>query len=422
MGRKGQILRTVLKMMVLMHCSCAHDPLPDAEETVCISISVDANPFATRSDRFEDRINDLNLMIFENDEVHLTIWNENHSDGTFEVPLRRGQKYSIYAYANLGRKIDVLSLKDLKDEFIEVTDPAMSVKGIPMISEGHEIVAKEGMKTDLELIRLAAKVSIRMDRSRLDDDVTMKVVRASIGNSPGFLSLSGINRIGSRFDRMEKGHTLNADECGILNTAGKGGLSGEVHLYTLENMQGEFPVLISEDEEKVFEDGDPLAETSTFVELEIEYSSGELTSHDSNLIYRFYLGDGLDNLDVERNCHYSITVCPEGDGLSGGGWRTDKSGIGPSTPYFNMYPAESVQGHVGDTVRIWCDYYPKTAPFDPGYEELDFDRGRGIYDYTVDMQKREVRLILRKPGTGIVFMSAGEPVNASGMTIIEVYP
>ncbi len=422
MDRKGQLRCAVLSMMLILHSSCRQEYIPDAAETAMISISVDADTFETRADSMEDRIHDLNLLIFENGEVHLSVWKDNFNEGRFEVPLRKGERYSIYAFANLGKKIHVLYHEDLKEEFIEVAAPALSDSGIPMISEKKEIIVRDGMSVNLELTRLAAKVSIRMDRSRLDKDVALKVIRAGIGNCPAFLSLTGVNRIESRFDCIENGHTLYAEDCTPLNTAGKGGLSGEVQLYTWENMQGDFPVPISEDEEKVFDPDDPLAETCTFVELEIEYSSEELTSYDSNLIYRFYLGDGLDNLDVERNCHYSITVCPEGDGLSGGGWRVDKSGIGPSVPYFDMYPAEYIRGHAGDTVRIWCDYYPRTAPFDPGYEELEFDSGRGIYDYTVNIQKKEVTLFLKKAGTGIVYMSAGDPVNASGMAIIEVYP
>ena len=145
-------------------------------------------------------------------------------------------------------------------------------------------------------------------------------------------------------------------------------------------------------------------------------------SYDSPLLYRVYLRDGLRSLDVERNCHYHITVIPEDDGLSGGGWRVDKSGIGPSTPLFKMHPGNYVEGHVGDTLRIWCECYPKTAPFDPGYEELNYDKSRGIYDYAVDDDGHGVTLYLKKAGTGIVYMSAGAPINQSGMVIVYVNP
>ena len=190
----------------------------------------------------------------------------------------------------------------------------------------------------------------------------------------------------------------------------------------LENMQGTFPGRISEDEEKVFDEDDPLYDLCSYLELEMDYRSADMISYDSPLLYRFYLGDGLRSLDVERNCHYHITVIPEDDGLSGGGWRVDKSGIGPSTPLFKMHPENYVEGHVGDTLRIWCECYPKTAPFDPGYEELNYDKSRGIYDYAVDDDGHGVTLYLKKAGTGIVYMSAGAPINQSGMVIVYVNP
>ena len=85
-------------------------------------------------------------------------------------------------------------------------------------------------------------------------------------------------------------------------------------------------------------------------------------------------------------------------------------------------PGDFVEGHVGDTLRIWCECYPRTSPFDPGYEELDFDKDRGIYDYKVDEDLHGVTLYLKKPGTGIVYMSAGEPINREEMVIVTVYP
>ena len=162
--------------------------------------------------------------------------------------------------------------------------------------------------------------------------------------------------------------------------------------------------------------------TASYVEMSIDYSSSELISYDSPLIYRFHLGENAVNLDIERNSHYHITILPENDGLSGDGWRVDKSGIGPSTPTFAMYPGEYVEGHVGDTIRVWCECYPKTSPFDPGREELEYDRQRGIYGYTIDEDNHGVTLYLRKPGTGIVYMSAGAPINRSGMVLICVNP
>jgi len=261
-----------------------------------------------------------------------------------------------------------------------------------------------------------------MDRSRLSKDVEMTVRSVRIGNFPKYAYAVGPSKVSSVHERYDRGFLLTTQQCESLNSTGPGGISGEVSLFMLENMQGDFPYDISDDEEKILDPEDPLYDRASYLEIEIDYKSSELISYDSSLIYRFYLGGSRHDLDMERNCHYHILVSPEDDGLSGGGWRVDKSGIGPSVPLFRLQPGEIVEGHVGDTVRVWCECYPRTSPFDPGYEELNFDKERGIYDYTVDEDRHGVTLYLKKPGTGIVYMSAGEPINQEGMVIVVVKP
>ena len=53
-------------------------------------------------------------------------------------------------------------------------------------------------------------------------------------------------------------------------------------------------------------------------------------------------------------------------------------------------------------------------------EELEYDRTRGIYDYNIDSDGKGVTLTLKNPGTGIIYMSAGEPVNETGILVVEV--
>jgi hypothetical protein len=53
-------------------------------------------------------------------------------------------------------------------------------------------------------------------------------------------------------------------------------------------------------------------------------------------------------------------------------------------------------------------------------EELEYDRERGIYDFVIDSDRKGVSLTLKNPGTGILYMTAGSPVNETGMLVIEV--
>lgn len=357
----------------------------------------------------EEKVNDISLMVFADGQLEESLWRDRISskeDMVFEVPLVKGREYSIAALANLGSPPKVTELKELEEMAVEIKDGEAYGNGIPMSAMAEGIIWGEDDEVRIEMVRLTARISLRMDRSRLDEDVMMKVRNVSIGNCPRYVRIYGPSRATSRYDISELGFRLDDSQCYPLNTSGRQGLSEEVSLYMPENMQG---TVLSE-------------ETASFIEMEIDYRSSELISYDSPLVYRFYLTDDDGSHDIGRNCHYHIIVSPEGDGLSQTGWKIDKSGIGPVIPLFRMHPGEYAEGHVGDSLRIWCECYPRTAPFDPGYEELNFDKGRGIYDYRVDDDGHGVTLYLKKPGSGIVYMSAGEPINRSGMVLVNVKP
>lgn len=423
MGRKRQISGIVLAICAML-AGCSRSEMDTSLGRTTLIMEC-GSPETRASIPDEDTINDINLLLFENGKAETAIWKDGlGADGRTEIDISyiRGRRYSLMVLANMGRKVEVRDTAALRELTAELPDMDGFGKGIPMSAYFKDISFDGQKKTEVQLERLAAKISIRMDRSRLSQDVQMTVKEVRIGNCPRYARILGPSRVTSFHDRFETGFCLTEDQCMALNETGMGGISGEVSLYMLENMQGEFPYRINEDEEKTFDEDDPLSQFCSYLEMEVDYRSSDLISYDSPLIYRFYLGDGLRSLDMERNCHYRITVIPEDDGLSGGGWRVDKSGIGPSTPLFRMHPEGYVEGHVGDTLHVWCECYPRTAPFDPGYEELNYDRSRGIYDYSIDEDGHGVSLFLKKAGTGIVYMSAGAPINQSGMVIVYVNP
>ena len=429
MDRKRRTEGYILALSVIMALwACSKDPdqkLPADCERCTTSIILKCPGYGTKAALpDEDKVNNLNIIIFQNGEAEETIWQESIKESDrleFKISFVKGRRYTICAIANLGRRLDIKDYEEWEDMRVEIQESDGYRQGIPMSACIEDIVPENGMPISMELIRMAAKISLRIDRSRLSDDVRITVKRASIGNCPRHVSVTGPSKILSPSDVFKIGFDMTRDQCSPLNNTDRG-LSGAISLYMLENMQGAFPHKIGKDEDKVLAKDDPLAETASFIELEMEYNSSELISYDSPLIYRFYLGESLENLDIERNCHYHIIVTPEDDGLSGTGWRVDKSGIGPSVPFFRMQPGEYVEGHVGDTLRVWCECYPRTSPFDPGLEELEYDKARGIYDYKVDDDRHGVTLYLKKSGTGIIYMTAGEPVDASGMVLVCVLP
>ena len=187
----------------------------------------------------------------------------------------------------------------------------------------------------------------------------------------------------------------------------------------LENMQGEFPGNPGSDSEKVLPDNHPGAKVCSYVELGVEYESTWSNTSGGLLKYRFYLGESFRDADIRRNCHYHITVTPRGSGISENSWRVDKSALVTET-FFKMDPEGYLEADMGEVIHVRCSYSPEWASFYCSDEELEEDRQRGIYEYVKDEDGKGVRLTITGYGTGMVYMSAGEPVNRAGLLYIHV--
>lgn len=416
MDRKGRILCSILTVLAT---GCTTLPV-QRESTVKISWTTGV--MHTRAlDPDEDRISDISILIFDQDgNAEECIWMPDAGQ-SIEVSLIRGNSYRIRACANFGYRIYADHIDELDEITYHMAYPDEYREGIPMYACIEDFVAGSSETLTLEFKRLMAKICLMMDRSKLSENITMNVLSARIGNCPKVVNIVGPSKISDHSQCFSAGFHRGEFETEPLNISGPGKISGEVSLYMLENMQGDINPEIGTDQEKVFDPDDPRNGTCSYIELELEYMSLTHYSATKNLIYRFYLGESLNNLDVERNCLYKITVRPEDDGLSGDGWRVDKSGIADRGPVsFAAYPKSYIRGDIGEQVHIWCEFNPPQAPFDVGLEYMEDDRKEGIYDYRIDEDGHGAVLTFTGPGQGLIFMEAGDPVNEAALFIIEV--
>lgn len=368
----------------------------------------------------EDKITDISLIIFdESGHAEDCIWLTRGSR-TCTTDLVIDKKYTFCACANFGYQIYAGHIEELQDIRYHLAYPDEYREGIPMAAVKEVLITEECI-VDIDLQRLMAKISLRMDRSRLDRDVEMNVRSARIGNCPRYAKPFTASKIEDNDDTFPTGYLLNDIQTAELNYNIGEGLSSEVSLYMLENMQGPADGNITHDSEKVFEQKDKRSEVCSYIEMEIEYLSPEKASGEKGLIYRFYLGEDRNSFDVERNTHYHITVTPENNGLNDDGWRVDKSGLKDLGPaYLRAYPSDYIRGDIGDQVHIWCEFSPASAPFDVGISYMEDDKAEGIYDYRIDTDGHGATLTLTGPGRGLIYMEAGEPVNDAALFIIEV--
>ena len=426
MDRKGRIYGRLLTLafvpaaVAMGFCCCTTEN--QKKERCGITVHFGSDGFTTKAAvPDEDLIEDISLMVFNpQGEAEECIWMEGENISSCDITLLQGVRYTFCACANFGRKIYADHIEELSELTCHLAYPDEFKEGVPMYAM-EEITVYGETDISLPLTRLMAKISLKMDRSRLSEDVTMMVRSARIGNCPRRMQVFSPSKVRNADDCFPVGFRHDELESSDLNVNTGNGISKEISLYMFENMQGRLDEDISHDSGKVFDKDDPRRETCSYIELEIEYMSDSRYSAEKCLIYRFYLGEDRNNLDVERNCHYHITVSPEDDGLSEDSWRVDKSGIIDRTsPYFASFPASYIRGDIGDKIHIWCEFSPHDTPFDVGTEYMEDDKAEGIYDYEIDEDGHGAVLTLTGPGRGLIYMEAGDPINDAALYIIEV--
>ena len=422
MVRENRIWYSILITVLMLAQGCAYTA-EHTQRSIGIPILLSPVNIISKSPLpQEDKISDVNIFIFNSSgQMEKQIYSEG-GVRSFEVKLLEGEEYTIAALVNFGIKVNVSDIGMLNSIQCHLVYPDEYKEGIPMYVPPTRYTARTNSPICLKVIRMMSKISIRIDRSKLSEDVKIHAMGIRIGNCPKRMYAFQNNRVENEDDCFSAGFSHSGQECAALNITSQSGISEEVSVYMLENMQGAFcEEGISEDSEKVFSESDRRARTCSYIEVDLDYSSGTWVSSDRPLTYRFYLGESLNNLDIQRNCHYRITICPENDGLTGDGWRVDKEGmkyVGETS--MKQYPSDYIVGDIGDKIHIGCIITPSDTPFDVGIDDLEFDKKRGIYEYEIDEDGHGVTLTLTGPGTGLIYMEAGPPINDSALFLIEV--
>lgn len=417
----GRILRLAGIAAVFLAATCCMEMTVPKAERVSVTVRLSETDALVRSgDNVE--MTDICLLVFNQDGTAEKCIYPHKGTTALDLDLISGKTYSFYALAGFGYRVYATHISEMQELTFHIDNPRDLRTQIPMSGHADEITISSETSVRIPMKRLAARISIEMDRSRIDEDVIMEVTGIRIGNCPSQAKAFGRSRVNKSEDCFTHGYSLYGPEVSLLNIADSSGHSGRISLFMLENMQGKLSdIQPDEDRDKVFEEGDPRRNTCSYIEIQLRYLSRRNFSSEGPLIYRFYLGGSLTDVDIERNCHYRICISPEGSGLTEDGWRVDKRYMhefGQST--FAFFPESYIRGDIGDTLHLYCEFYPPYTPFEIDMEELEFDRENGIYDYFIDEDGQGVRLILKGPGTGIVYMKAGDPVNEAAMWVVEV--
>lgn len=418
------------KFLLLLFVLAGCTRLEPSSISVSISLIPPSGPPTRATDPDEEAITDYNLFIFNSfgileEKVYITRRQLEKENGvvTHQTRLLQNVPYTILAAANMGYELPCHSLAEAKAYRYYMAYPDEFTPGIPMAAVTDRVCVGADGRFSLQLKRLMARIDLRVDRTALDHDVTFTVRSAKAGGCPSSVQLFDMSKAHSREQVFSSGYVKSWQEADALNREVSVGMSDVLSLYVLENCQGDLLEHVTTEQGKVFANS-RYQDVCTYIELKADYHSPQWhTRSDSFLIYRFYLGESLNNFDVQRNVCYQVTVRPEGDGLREESWRVDKSGLEPASKAFELHPAAYNECRSGEDFHLWCRVLPEGTPM--SIEPLAYDSDpsvREVYDYTLDADGNGLILHTRKGGSAVVYFKAGPPVNRDTLAMLVVNP
>ena len=393
-----------------------------------VSVNIAVTPATRTDDPDEVKISDLNIFIFDaGGHLEESAYIDSHMNGgetRYSFSWIGQTDCRVFACANLGFRITgIRSVEGLEQYRYHLSYPDEYSRGLPMTGESGIVHIDDKVNDiDINLVSMMAKVSLCIDRTRLGKNVKFNVKSVQVGGCPKSACLFSQSKVSGGNDVFASGYCKSYGEADDLNIDRSGGVSREVSVYMLENMQGRLLPEAKTEKDKVLDMADAVAGLCSYIEIQAEYRSDSLyTGPGEYLKYRFYLGDSPSDFDVQRNCHYHIRVSPSGSGLEEDSWRIDKSSLLPyGKASIRLHPGNYVEGKVGSDLHIWAEIEPKESRLSFGEEELEYDKSRGIYDYTMDKDGHGVTLHLKKPGSGILYIESGAPASAAEMVVVTV--
>lgn len=359
----------------------------------------------------DDAVKDLNIFIVgENGLLEQHLFRDfRYSDTRVKTELIVGREYGFYVIANSGYSMSEVTGDALTDLRYHLRYADSFAGGLPMYGQRCAKIGPTASDNtiDITLRRMVSKVSLTLDRSALNKNIDFHIMKASVGNCPRNAAVFGPSSVRSTDDLFVTGfHCDGADK---------------FSLYLLENLQGKLD-----------------RELCSYIELDVDYRSDRCWSAPGKgLKYRFYIREN-NGYNVERNCHYHVTVRPRADGLlCEDSWRLDKSSLieagggNSGKPYLVIDPDGSeIDGQyyayyyrmsVGGSMHFGLKYSPASMQVTLRKDLVEDERTEGRALYTMDSDGRGFTVkSLGKPCVSMMEIAAGPPLNDYELIIIEI--
>lgn len=319
----------------------------------CNSIAGPPLPSGTKGDVDEDLIEDINIYVAgENGEI---IYRGYHKSVTgVEVDAYDNCIYTVYAIANAGKEIVADSAEEieaLEHSIADISGISSSSGGVLMSGKTDPQKVSGNTSVTIFLTRCVAKVTLRADYSRLNEDVEITVKSVKLKNIPSNMKIFSSNRI-----KTSSGSINGGEVYGPTSTD----LERGIDFFQFENLQGTLQPENTSQQEKQWPLGSIYSKICSYVELEATYSSPRKYG---DISYRFYLGENmLTNYDVKRNTQMNVVVNFINDGaVEENTWRVDNSEIMDFVTAIELAPQELTFTQFGETKTATATIYPASA-------------------------------------------------------------
>ena len=190
-----------------------------------VSINFSNSGFLTKAlNPDEESVRNISILVYDsNGFLEESLWLEgNEIYNGIKLNLLSGKEYRFLACANYGYRVSEPSMEDVLNHRFHLAYPDEYKEGIPMYAM-EEITVDDDTEISLSLTRLMAKISLKMDRTRLSEDVTMMVRSARIGNCPKRMQVFSPSKVRNADDCFPVGFRHDEFGAAALNTnAGNG--------------------------------------------------------------------------------------------------------------------------------------------------------------------------------------------------------
>lgn len=200
-----------------------------------------------------------------------------------------------------------------------------------------DVEAVDGQSVTLQVMPVAARLMLKMDKSAVAGEVASFNVRSVlVRQSPQHFCPFGY---GHSAEQVKDGDFLSADDLQNLNS----GVPG-IALYIPENMQGTVGVITASKDKVPANLPSPMRERASYVEIlaDVILKSGDA----GTITYRFYPGaNAVDDFNLERGMQYNVTFAPSANIYNTDSWKL-------SSPFINAYidPDDSGGGSSDDII------------------------------------------------------------------------